>query len=157
MPTSRSASPTTVTSWRRAPWSNPALAPICCAHPKSAKRTWASRQFFRSTAKRAWRLIRSGWIPLQCRAMWPVTIADVLEARERIRGTLSPTALRRYAPLEEEVGYGIRLFVKHENHQPTQAFKARNGLAALTSLSEEERKKGVVGASRGNHGQGLAW
>jgi len=89
--------------------------------------------------------------------MWPLTIADVLEARERIRGTLPPTALRRYAPLEEAVGYSIRLFVKHENHQPTQAFKARNALAALTSLSEEERKKGVVGASRGNHGQGLAW
>jgi threonine dehydratase len=89
--------------------------------------------------------------------MWPLTIADVLEARERIRGTLPPTALRRYAPLEEAVGYGIRLFVKHENHQPTQAFKARNALAALTSLSEEEKRKGVVGASRGNHGQGLAW
>jgi len=89
--------------------------------------------------------------------MWPLTIADVLEARERIRGTLPPTALRRYAPLEEAVGYSIRLFVKHENHQPTQAFKARNALAALTSLSEEEKKKGVVGASRGNHGQGLAW
>jgi threonine dehydratase len=89
--------------------------------------------------------------------MWPVTIEDVLQARERIRGTLPPTALRRYAPLEEAVGYGIRLFVKHENHQPTQAFKARNALAALTSLSEEEKKKGVVGASRGNHGQGLAW
>jgi len=84
-------------------------------------------------------------------------LADVLEARERIRGTLPPTALRRYAPLEEAVGYGIRLFVKHENHQPTQAFKARNALAALTSLSEEEKRKGVVGASRGNHGQGLAW
>lgn len=89
--------------------------------------------------------------------MWPVAIADVLQARERIRGTLPPTALRRYAPLEEAVGYGIRLFVKHENHQPTQAFKARNALAALTSLSEEEKRKGVVGASRGNHGQGLAW
>jgi len=89
--------------------------------------------------------------------MWPLTIADVLEAQERIRGTLPPTALRRYAPLEEAVGYGIRLFVKHENHQPTQAFKARNALAALTSLSEEEKRKGVVGASRGNHGQGLAW
>ncbi|HEY4731362.1 MAG TPA: threonine/serine dehydratase [Myxococcales bacterium] len=86
-----------------------------------------------------------------------MAIADVLQARERIRGTLPPTALRRYAPLEEEVGYAIRLFVKHENHQPTQAFKARNALAALTSLSEEEKKKGVVGASRGNHGQGLAW
>ena len=89
--------------------------------------------------------------------MWPVSIADVLQARERIRGTLPPTPLRRYAPLDEYVGYGMRVFVKHENHQPTQAFKARNALAALTSLSAEERNKGVVGASRGNHGQGLAW
>jgi threonine dehydratase len=89
--------------------------------------------------------------------MWPVAIADVLQARERIRGTLPPTPLRRYAPLDEYVGYGMRVFVKHENHQPTQAFKARNALAALTSLSAAERNKGVVGASRGNHGQGLAW
>jgi threonine dehydratase len=89
--------------------------------------------------------------------MWPVTIGDVLEARERIRERLPPTPLRRYAPLEEAVGYEIRVFVKHENHQPTQAFKARNALSALTALSEEERKRGVVGASRGNHGQGLAW
>ena len=89
--------------------------------------------------------------------MWPVTIGDVLEARERIRDRLPPTPLRRYAPLEEAVGYGIRVFVKHENHQPTQAFKARNTLAALTALTPEERKRGVVGATRGNHGQGLAW
>ncbi|HZR09408.1 MAG TPA: threonine/serine dehydratase [Myxococcales bacterium] len=89
--------------------------------------------------------------------MWPVTIGDVLEARERIRDRLPPTPLRRYAPLEEAVGYGIRVFVKHENHQPTQAFKVRNTLAALTALSAEEKKRGVVGATRGNHGQGLAW
>jgi threonine dehydratase len=55
------------------------------------------------------------------------------------------------------VGYGLRVFVKHENHQPTQAFKARNALAALTALTDEERKRGVVGATRGNHGAGLAW
>src|SRR6202162_4524152 len=89
--------------------------------------------------------------------MWPVTIGDVLEARERIRERLPPTPLRRYAPLDEAVGYGIRVFVKHENHQPTQAFKARNALAALTALSAEEKKRGVVAATRGNHGQGLAW
>ena len=89
--------------------------------------------------------------------MWPVTIGDVLGARDRIRERLPPTPLRRYAPLEEAVGYGIRVFVKHENHQPTQAFKARNTLSALTALSAEEKKRGVVGATRGNHGQGLAW
>ena len=89
--------------------------------------------------------------------MWPVTIEEVRATRERIRGRLTPTPLRRYAPLEEVVGYGIRVYVKHENHQPTQAFKARNALAALTALTPEQRKRGVVGASRGNHGQALAW
>src|SRR3954463_11122837 len=89
--------------------------------------------------------------------MWPITIADVLQARERIRGTLAPTPFRRYAPLDDLVGYGIRVFLKHENHQPTQAFKARNTLAALTAFSAEERKRGVIAARRGNHGQGLAW
>src|SRR4051812_23262607 len=88
---------------------------------------------------------------------WPITIADVLQARKRIREVLPKTPLRRYGPLDEAVGYGIRVWVKHENHQPTQAFKARNALAALTALSDEEKKRGVVGATRGNHGAGLAW
>ena len=89
--------------------------------------------------------------------MWPITLDDVLAARERIRGRLPPTPLRRYAALEDEVGYGIRIYVKHENHQPTQAFKARNALSALTALNEEDKKRGVVAATRGNHGAGLAW
>jgi threonine dehydratase len=89
--------------------------------------------------------------------MWPLTFQDVLDARKRIASRLPPTPLRRYAPLDDAVGYGIRVFVKHENHQPTQAFKARNALAALTALSDAEKKRGVVGASRGNHGAGLAW
>src|SRR5437870_2906108 len=89
--------------------------------------------------------------------MWPITIADVLQARKRIRDRLPVTPLRRYPPLEEAVGYGIKLCVKHENHQPTQAFKARNALAALSALTEEEKARGVVGATRGNHGAGLAW
>jgi len=88
---------------------------------------------------------------------WPITIADVLQARKRLKDRLPPTALRCYAALNETVGHGIRVHVKHENHQPTQSFKARNALAALTALSDEERKRGVVGATRGNHGLGLAW
>jgi len=88
---------------------------------------------------------------------WPITIADVLQARKRIRDRLTVTPLRRYEPLDEAVGYGIKVFVKHENHQPTQGFKVRNALAALTALTDEEKKRGVVGATRGNHGAGLAW
>lgn len=90
-------------------------------------------------------------------ASWPVAFADVLSARERLRPWLPPTPLRSYAPLDEAVGHGIRVLVKHENHNPTGAFKARNGLAVVTSLGEEERRRGIVAATRGNHGQGLAW
>jgi threonine dehydratase len=89
--------------------------------------------------------------------MWPITIADVLQARKRLRDRLPVTPLRRYPPLEEAVGCGIKVSVKLENHQPTQTFKARNGLAALSALTEEEKKRGVVAATRGNHGAAVAW
>ena len=49
------------------------------------------------------------------------------------------------------------VFVKHENHNPTNAFKARNGLSVLTALSEVGKRRGVVAATRGNHGLGVAW
>ena len=88
---------------------------------------------------------------------WPITLDDVYAARDRLRAYLRPTPLRRYAPLDQVVDAGIRVLVKHENHNPTNSFKVRNGLAALTALSSEERRRGVVGATRGNHGQGLAY
>jgi len=87
----------------------------------------------------------------------PITFGDVLAARDRIREALPATALRSYATLDAVVGQGIRVFVKHENHNPTGSFKARNGLSALSALAVEERGRGVVGATRGNHGLGLAW
>lgn len=87
----------------------------------------------------------------------PITFADVLAARERMRPWLSPTPARRYPTLDAEVAHGIRVVVKHENHLPTQAFKARNGISAVTALSADARARGVIGASTGNHGQGLAW
>jgi threonine dehydratase len=49
------------------------------------------------------------------------------------------------------------VLVKHENHLPTNAFKARNALALLTSLDPAQRTRGVVAATRGNHGAALAW
>jgi threonine dehydratase len=51
----------------------------------------------------------------------------------------------------------MRIFVKHENHQPTNSFKIRNGLSFMTALSARERLRGVVAASTGNHGQGIAY
>jgi|SRR5215470_1049757 len=88
---------------------------------------------------------------------WPITFADVLAARDRLRPHIPVTPLRSYPPLDAAVGRGIRVLVKHENHSPTGAFKARNGMAVLSALSADERRRGVVAATRGNHGAGLAW
>jgi threonine dehydratase len=88
---------------------------------------------------------------------WTVRYEDVLAARDRIAPYLRPTPLLQHPLLDEAIGHGVRVFVKHENHQPTSAFKVRNALAAMTLLSEEQRERGVVAATRGNHGQALAW
>lgn len=88
---------------------------------------------------------------------WPISIDDVRAAHERIAPYLPPTPLREYPRLADRIGSGIRLFVKHENHQPTNSFKIRNGLSFMTSLSPDERERGVVAASTGNHGQGIAF
>jgi threonine dehydratase len=90
-------------------------------------------------------------------ATWPIRFDDVIAARDRLRPYLAPTPFRSYAPLDARLGAGIRVLVKHENHQPTNAFKVRNCVAVLTALSDGERGRGAVAASRGNHGQGLAW
>jgi threonine dehydratase len=90
-------------------------------------------------------------------SLWPIDADDVRAAQKRLAPHLPPTALRRYAALDAAVGSGITVLVKHENHQPTNSFKVRNGLAALTALDEGTRRRGVVAATRGNHGQGVAW
>ena len=88
---------------------------------------------------------------------WPITWEAVVAARARIAPWIAATPLRHYPALDEEVGGGVRVLVKHENHLPTNAFKARNGLALITGLDEAARRRGVVAATRGNHGAGLAW
>ena len=87
----------------------------------------------------------------------PITFDDILAARERLRPYLAPTPLRSYPLLDDLVGHDVHVFVKHENHHPTQSFKIRNGIAAVTALSPEARARGVIGASTGNHGQGVAY
>ncbi len=86
----------------------------------------------------------------------PISIDDVVAARERISRFIPPTPLRSHPPLDRLVP-GVTLLVKHENVQPTGSFKVRNGLATITALSEAERSRGVVGATTGNHGLGLAF
>jgi len=82
------------------------------------------------------------------------TLADVYAARARVSDTIRPTPLMRHPLLQQETGLDI--WVKHENHNPTSAFKVRGGLNLVRSLSDLERKRGVVTASTGNHGQSIA-
>jgi threonine dehydratase len=83
------------------------------------------------------------------------TLADVLEARRRISPHLRPTPLYGYATLNELLG--AEVFVKHENHQPVGAFKVRGGVNLISQLNAEERERGVIAASTGNHGQSIAF
>jgi threonine dehydratase len=86
-----------------------------------------------------------------------IRLEDVLAARRRIAPYLAPTPLRHYPALDDELGVGARVLVKHENHNPTNAFKARNAISFMTALPAAQRTHGVVAATRGNHGLGLAW
>jgi threonine dehydratase len=87
---------------------------------------------------------------------WPIpTLGDVLDARRRIRPYLRPTPLYSYPSLSELLG--TEVWVKHENHQPIGAFKVRGGVNLVSRLSEEERRRGVIAASTGNHGQSVAY
>jgi threonine dehydratase len=80
---------------------------------------------------------------------------DVLSAHQRIRPHLKPTPLHRYTSLDALIG--TEVWVKHENYQPVGAFKIRGGINLMASLSAEERAKGVITASTGNHGQSIAY
>jgi threonine dehydratase len=87
---------------------------------------------------------------------WQVpTLADVLQARRNIAPHLRPTPLYSYADLDELLG--TEVFVKHENHQPVGAFKVRGGINLVSRLDPEERRRGVIAASTGNHGQSIAF
>jgi threonine dehydratase len=87
---------------------------------------------------------------------WPtITLADVLEARRRITPHLRATPLYPYAGLDELLG--AEVWVKHENHQPVGAFKVRGGVNLVSQLGEEERRRGLIAASTGNHGQSVAF
>jgi len=87
---------------------------------------------------------------------WNVpTLADVLDARRRIAPYLRPTPLYGYGALDELVGANV--LVKHENHQPVGAFKVRGGVNLVSRLGDDERARGVIAASTGNHGQSIAY
>ena len=83
------------------------------------------------------------------------TIQDVLHARRVIAPYLAPTPLHHYPMLDTLLD--AKVYVKHENYQPIGAFKVRGGINFMAHLSPEERARGVVTASTGNHGQSMAY
>ena len=83
-----------------------------------------------------------------------VTLADVQAAHERVRPYVHRTPVLTSRTLDERLG--TRLFFKCENLQRVGAFKARGGFSRLTMLSAEERSRGVVAFSSGNHAQAVA-
>ncbi|WP_220192988.1 threonine ammonia-lyase [Ktedonospora formicarum] len=80
---------------------------------------------------------------------------DVLEARKRIQPYLSRTPLYSYPALNALLD--TEVYVKHENYQPVGAFKVRGGINLVSQLSASEKKRGVIAASTGNHGQSVAY
>lgn len=82
------------------------------------------------------------------------TLADVYTARTRIADAIPRTPLVQHALLQAETG--IDVWVKHENHNPTTAFKVRGGMNLVRALDADARQRGIVTASTGNHGQSIA-
>ena len=81
------------------------------------------------------------------------TLADVYAARSRVARLVRPTPLIAHPLLAAETGLDIK--VKHENHNPTGAFKIRGGANLIACLPAEDRR-GVITATTGNHGQSIA-
>ena len=80
---------------------------------------------------------------------------DVLIAKRQIRPHLSRTPLHSYPAINSLVG--TEVYIKHENYQPIGAFKVRGGINLISQLTCEERSRGVITASTGNHGQSVAF
>ena len=86
--------------------------------------------------------------------MQPPTIRDVFEARKTIAPYLARTPLQYSAGLSRL--FDAEVYLKHEEHHPLGAFKMRGGINLLAHMSEEERSRGLITASTGNHGQSIA-
>lgn len=83
-----------------------------------------------------------------------VTFDDVLQAERAIAAQLPSTPAWSYPGLDAAVGCSV--VVKHENTQPTGAFKIRGGIALVDSMPSEELAHGLITASTGNHAQSVA-
>ena len=79
---------------------------------------------------------------------------DFMEARERLGTVIEKTKLIHSNIFSDESGNDV--YIKPENLQRTGAFKIRGAYNKIAKLTEEEKKRGVIAASAGNHAQGVA-
>ncbi len=84
-----------------------------------------------------------------------IQLSEIIEAKKRINGVVNKTPFA-YAPLLSE-RVGAKIYLKKENLQITGAYKIRGAYNKISSLSKEEKGRGVVAASAGNHAQGVAY
>jgi threonine dehydratase len=88
--------------------------------------------------------------------MIQATLGELERAAALVHALVAPTA--QYAWPKLRARAGCEVWVKHENHTPTGAFKVRGGLVYLDRLRREQpHVRGVVSATRGNHGQSIAY
>lgn len=87
--------------------------------------------------------------------MKTITLQDIIAARKVVARFLKQTPLIHYPELSDHLGF--QAYIKHENHHPTGSFKVRGGLNFMHHLPQAQRKKGVITATRGNHGQSIAY
>ena len=80
-------------------------------------------------------------------------LTDIINARERIRSHIRDTPMEKSVFLGEACG--VDVFLKLENLQFTNSFKVRGALNKILSLSQDEKDRGLVAASAGNHAQGI--
>jgi threonine dehydratase len=85
----------------------------------------------------------------------PVTLSDILQAADRIRGAVVRTPTMHSRTLSEVTG--AEVWVKFENLQFTAAYKERGALNKLLQMGEVRRSRGVIAASAGNHAQAVAY
>ena len=93
-----------------------------------------------------------------------VTLEDIKRAQQRLRGVAVRTPLIRYFPPAQKADANPgddaargQLWLKPESLQPIGSFKLRGAYNKIASLTEEERQRGVISYSSGNHAQGVAY
>src|SRR5260370_36684044 len=87
--------------------------------------------------------------------MNPPAYADVLAAEPIVLRYVKPTTLYEWPALSQLLG--CRFYIKDENHTPTTAFKVRGGIYLISRLPQDQKRRGIIACTTGNHGQSLAY